>query len=97
MSPPRWVERVSGWHALNKGLRKRPGGHFIPDRNDEYFLYQNLAGAWPFPGKGEEEFPQRMRIGRQALFGTNSIHFHEHFIQRLGVSQNVSILQPKRP
>lgn len=59
--PEEWEAKVSEWHGINKGFKKRPGGQFIPDRNDEYFLYQTLAGAWPFPGHGEEEFPGRLR------------------------------------
>lgn len=58
--PDEWEAKVSEWHALNKGYRKRPGGQYIPDRNDEYFLYQTLVGAWPFPGAGEAEFPDRL-------------------------------------
>ncbi|HLP42518.1 MAG TPA: malto-oligosyltrehalose synthase [Fibrobacteria bacterium] len=59
--PGEWEAKVAEWHAANKGLRKRPRGHFLPDRNDEYLLYQSLVGAWPFPGRGEEEFPARLR------------------------------------
>jgi (1->4)-alpha-D-glucan 1-alpha-D-glucosylmutase len=57
--PKEWEEKVAEWHALNKGFKRRRGGQFIPDRNDEYSLYQALIGAWPF---GEEPaFRDRMR------------------------------------
>ena len=63
--PQEWEAKVSEWHGINKGFKKRPGGQFIPDRNDEYFLYQTLVGAWPFMGQeaghGEAEFPGRLR------------------------------------
>jgi (1->4)-alpha-D-glucan 1-alpha-D-glucosylmutase len=46
--PEEWEALVAQWHALNKGFKRRRGAQFIPDRNDEYFLYQTLVGAWPF-------------------------------------------------
>jgi (1->4)-alpha-D-glucan 1-alpha-D-glucosylmutase len=59
--PEEWESMVSGWHARNKGFKKRPRGQFIPDRNDEYLLYQTLVGAWPFKGGDAEDFPRRLR------------------------------------
>ena len=59
--PGEWEAKVAEWHALNKGFKKRHGGQFIPDRNDEYFLYQTLAGAWPFPGQDEDAWLPRLR------------------------------------
>ena len=41
--PDRWREAVQRWTMLNKRYR-RDG---LPDRNDEYLLYQTLVGAWP--------------------------------------------------
>jgi (1->4)-alpha-D-glucan 1-alpha-D-glucosylmutase len=46
--PEEWEALVAQWHAQNKPFKKRRGAQFIPDRNDEYFLYQTLLGAWPF-------------------------------------------------
>lgn len=47
--PHEWRQKLSRWHRLNK--RHRVGledeGAFAPDRNDEYFFYQTLVGAWP--------------------------------------------------
>ena len=50
--PEEWEALVSRWHALNQGHRRRRGALFVPDRNDEYFLYQTLIGAWPFTDEG---------------------------------------------
>jgi (1->4)-alpha-D-glucan 1-alpha-D-glucosylmutase len=41
--PSAWADAVTRWKDLNE--RHRSGG--IPDRNDEYLLYQTLVGAWP--------------------------------------------------
>jgi len=41
--PERWSEAVRSWSAHNKKHREK----HIPDRNEEYLLYQTLVGAWP--------------------------------------------------
>ena len=33
----------------------------VPDRNDEYFLYQTLIGAWPFSDADYPDFVQRIK------------------------------------
>ncbi|MDB5105262.1 MAG: malto-oligosyltrehalose synthase [Fibrobacteres bacterium] len=45
--PDEWEAKVAEWHALNKSFKHRRNAQFVPDRNDEYFLYQTLVGAWP--------------------------------------------------
>ena len=48
--PREWKTRVRRWHRLNKKHKTRHEGWEIPSRNEEYFLYQTLLGAWPFAG-----------------------------------------------
>ena len=46
--PARWKEAVSRWARLN--ARKKKGVSELrpsPDRNEEYHLYQTMAGIWP--------------------------------------------------
>jgi (1->4)-alpha-D-glucan 1-alpha-D-glucosylmutase len=38
-----WADLVAGWISVNEPLRRGPG----PDRDEEYLIYQTLAGAWP--------------------------------------------------
>ncbi|HZD41559.1 MAG TPA: malto-oligosyltrehalose synthase, partial [Terriglobales bacterium] len=52
--PDEWEEQVLQWSRLNRRHKPRLKGREVPDRNDEYFLYQSLLGAWPFD---EEEVP----------------------------------------
>jgi (1->4)-alpha-D-glucan 1-alpha-D-glucosylmutase len=50
--PRPWAAQVMRWRRINRGKRKTIGdGHIVPDNNEEYFLYQTLAGTWPLPGK----------------------------------------------
>ncbi|GLI34983.1 malto-oligosyltrehalose synthase [Desulforhabdus amnigena] len=52
--PGEWAARVNAWRRLNRGHKKRLKGKRAPTRNDEYFLYQTLVGAFPFD---EAELP----------------------------------------
>ncbi len=46
--PREWATRVRRWRRLNETQKTRIDGGEIPSRNEEYFLYQTLLGAWPF-------------------------------------------------
>lgn len=59
--PEAWEAKVAEWHLINKPHRLKRQAHFIPDRNDEYFLYQTLLGAWPMADGDLPEFRGRMR------------------------------------
>ena len=41
--PDQWIAAVRRWSGLNERHRRND----LPDRNDEYLLYQTLVGAWP--------------------------------------------------
>ncbi|MBD3383604.1 malto-oligosyltrehalose synthase [candidate division KSB1 bacterium] len=41
-----WQTKVRQWRKLNKSRKIRKGKRLIPDANDEYFIYQTLAGSW---------------------------------------------------
>ncbi|MBI4082128.1 MAG: malto-oligosyltrehalose synthase [Candidatus Lambdaproteobacteria bacterium] len=45
--PGEWFGAVERWMEMNLALKTRAGGADVPDRNDEYLLYQTLVGAWP--------------------------------------------------
>jgi (1->4)-alpha-D-glucan 1-alpha-D-glucosylmutase len=46
--PDDWEAHVLKWGGINRQHKQLLKGHEVPDRNDEYFLYQSLLGAWPF-------------------------------------------------
>lgn len=52
--PEEWEESIKRWARLNEKKKKVINGKDIPDKNDEYFLYQTLIGALPFY---EEDYP----------------------------------------
>ncbi|MGH9564764.1 MAG: malto-oligosyltrehalose synthase, partial [Candidatus Angelobacter sp.] len=47
--PKLWSGQVFKWRKTNR-MRKRmlSDGRSVPDLNEEYLLYQTLAGSWPF-------------------------------------------------
>lgn len=52
-----WIKTVKKWQVLNADLKKQNA----PDANDEYFIYQTLAGAYPIPGMPDDDFPERIK------------------------------------
>ncbi len=52
--PLEWGKNLKRWNNINKRKKKNVNGIEVPDKNDEYFLYQTLVGAFPF---NEKEYP----------------------------------------
>jgi (1->4)-alpha-D-glucan 1-alpha-D-glucosylmutase len=59
--PDEWLKKLRTWIKINRGKKKRVQGLAVPDRNDEYFLYQTLIGAWPFSDADYPDFVQRIK------------------------------------
>jgi (1->4)-alpha-D-glucan 1-alpha-D-glucosylmutase len=62
--PDLWAERLARWAELNDPKRIAVDDEPAPDRNEEYLLYQNLLGAWPFGAldeSGHARFVERMQ------------------------------------
>ena len=45
--PEEWQQRLTKWAALNEFHKNKENDQLVPDRNEEYFLYQTLLGMWP--------------------------------------------------
>ena len=58
-----WRKSAFKWHRLNKKFKTLVEGDPAPSRNEEYFLYQTLAGAWPLDEAeaGSKEFVERIQ------------------------------------
>ncbi|MDZ7968508.1 MAG: malto-oligosyltrehalose synthase [Nostoc sp. DedSLP03] len=59
--PDEWDRQVNTWSAMNRGHRSHRHGFAMPDRNDEYFLYQTLVGAFPFAEHEHASFVERVK------------------------------------
>ncbi len=53
--PVEWRQALVRWSRANKGRKPIVDGQRVPDRNEEYLLYQSLLGAWPNYPMGEKE------------------------------------------
>lgn len=86
--PEAWDEQLRLWSGANAHLRAHDGdGDPIPDRNDEYLLYQTLLGAWPLEemdDDGRAAFVERIRgymdkATREAKVHTSWINPNEEY------------------
>jgi len=61
--PGAWKQATSRWARLNRRARTIVDDSSYPSRNEEYLLYQTLAGSWPLgPMSPEEQTTYRDRI-----------------------------------
>jgi (1->4)-alpha-D-glucan 1-alpha-D-glucosylmutase len=44
--PDLWKRHLARWTQLNRSKRRQLGDDPVPDRQDEYLLYQTLLGVW---------------------------------------------------
>lgn len=58
--PKEWERNIKTWSKINRKKKKRAKGLRVPDRNDEYFLYQTLIGGFPFHEKDYPRFIERI-------------------------------------
>jgi (1->4)-alpha-D-glucan 1-alpha-D-glucosylmutase len=58
--PDEWEKAVRSWTRINQHAKSVVKGKEVPDRNDEYFLYQTLVGSFPLLPDGME-FVDRLK------------------------------------
>jgi (1->4)-alpha-D-glucan 1-alpha-D-glucosylmutase len=84
--PGKWHRALARWTALNKKSRSSLDNQPVPDRNEEYLLYQTLLGAWPL---GE------MDQAAHAVFGAR---IKEYMIKAIREAKvNTSWIGPNTP
>ncbi len=54
--PEEWGKCLINWRRLNKKKKPLVEGQGVPDKNEEYLLYQTLVGAWPIGSIDDSEF-----------------------------------------
>ncbi len=52
--PERWEKAITQWSALNQQYKTLIDDCAVPDANEEYLIYQTLAGTWPLHDFTEE-------------------------------------------
>jgi (1->4)-alpha-D-glucan 1-alpha-D-glucosylmutase len=56
--PGEWRSALHRWSRWNKNLKPMRNGEPMPDRNDEYLLYQTLIGTYPIESLSEKELTE---------------------------------------
>ena len=51
-----WARNVRRWGRSNRAHKSEVEGRLAPDANDEYLIYQTLAGAWPIEWERLEQY-----------------------------------------
>jgi (1->4)-alpha-D-glucan 1-alpha-D-glucosylmutase len=59
--PDTWEACLKRWSAQNESNKTLVRGLAVPDRNQEYFLYQTLIGAWPLLAGEMADFAERIK------------------------------------
>jgi (1->4)-alpha-D-glucan 1-alpha-D-glucosylmutase len=59
--PDVWEASIKKWSKFNRRKKKAVKGMAVPDKNDEYFLYQTLAASMPFGDKEHDRFIPRVK------------------------------------
>ncbi len=59
--PEEWEKHVKVWSELNADKKRKLNRRVAPDKNDEYFFYQALIGAFPFAESERSEFVERVK------------------------------------
>ncbi len=54
--PDEWNHNMISWSRINKRKKVAVDGQLVPDRNEEYLLYQTLVGAWPIHPMNEPDY-----------------------------------------
>jgi (1->4)-alpha-D-glucan 1-alpha-D-glucosylmutase len=54
--PREWQAALNRWSRINRKKKPLLDGRPVPDRNEEYLLYQTLLGTWPLAPMSAEEY-----------------------------------------
>jgi (1->4)-alpha-D-glucan 1-alpha-D-glucosylmutase len=79
--PRLWQQALARWSRWNKKHKLYRDDEAIPDRNEEYFLYQTLVGAWQLGPAGPQEWAHfRERVGAYMLKAMHEAKVHTSWI-----------------
>src|SRR4030042_680572 len=79
--PDEWRQCLNRWSRINKSKKSNMEGQWVPDRNEEYLLYQTLLGVWPnTPMNDKEHEVFKNRIHDYMLKATREAKVHTSWI-----------------
>jgi (1->4)-alpha-D-glucan 1-alpha-D-glucosylmutase len=60
--PSEFSAHVEKWSSINSKKKKDLGAKLVPSKNEEYYIYQTLMGAFPFEKIELEDFKNRLKL-----------------------------------
>lgn len=60
--PSEFSAHVEKWSSINCKKKKTVGANLVPSKNEEYYIYQTLLGAFPFKKIELEDFKKRLKL-----------------------------------
>jgi (1->4)-alpha-D-glucan 1-alpha-D-glucosylmutase len=76
--PGEWKKMLDVWGKWNRGKKETVKGVDVPDKNEEYFIYQTLIGAFPFDRSRYPFFVERMKEHAVKALREAKIHTSWH-------------------
>jgi (1->4)-alpha-D-glucan 1-alpha-D-glucosylmutase len=59
--PDEWNFKLLEWSKLNTRHKSSLNGHYAPDANEEYLIYQTLLGIWPVETEDSTSITKRLQ------------------------------------
>ena len=77
--PKEWEKHLLFWSRSNEGGKSSIGGRLVPDRNEEFLLYQTLLGIWPLDDSEASSVKERVasymvKAVREAAVSSKWVH-----------------------
>jgi (1->4)-alpha-D-glucan 1-alpha-D-glucosylmutase len=103
--PGTWRSRVFRWRRDNAEAKPELGdGRRVPDANEEYLLYQTLAGTWPFAfptPESRQAYIERIqqymaKAVHEAKVNLSWINPDPEYVQALGEFVGKILAEPQR-
>ncbi len=76
--PMEWKRKIEEWSELNRNKKEIVDGADAPDKNEEYFIYQTLIGAFPSDRRRYSWFIERMKEYEVKALREAKIHTSWH-------------------
>lgn len=86
--PAEWEQHLWQWHQINLERKTTADVRLMPEKDDEYLLYQALLGAYPFDLAEYPDFVERfksylIKATREAKTHTNWLEPNGHYEEAL--------------
>jgi (1->4)-alpha-D-glucan 1-alpha-D-glucosylmutase len=79
--PHVWKTYLKQWTKLNRSKKQRVSAALMPDKNDEYLIYQTLIGSFPFEHPLSDPATYKQRIKDYVIKAIREAKIHTAWIK----------------